>query len=87
MPATLADTARKTPGVAAAVPYVQGFGQLTGSDGKRIGGNGPPTTAANWVDVPSLNPYRIVEGHAPLLQPEGVKFDPNKLNWLGSTNR
>ena len=24
---------------------------------------------------------------APLLQPEGVRFDPNKLNWLGSTNR
>ena len=24
---------------------------------------------------------------APLLQPEGVKFDPNKLLWIGSTNR
>jgi tripartite-type tricarboxylate transporter receptor subunit TctC len=24
---------------------------------------------------------------APLLTPEGVKFEPNKLNWLGSTNR
>jgi tripartite-type tricarboxylate transporter receptor subunit TctC len=24
---------------------------------------------------------------APLLTPEGVKFDPTKLNWLGSTNR
>jgi tripartite-type tricarboxylate transporter receptor subunit TctC len=24
---------------------------------------------------------------APLLTPEGVKFDPNKLIWLGSTNR
>jgi tripartite-type tricarboxylate transporter receptor subunit TctC len=23
----------------------------------------------------------------PLLQPAGVRFDPNKLNWLGSTNR
>jgi putative ABC transport system permease protein len=65
VPATLADTARRAPGVAAAVPYVEGFGQLVGHDGKRIGGNGPPTTAANWVDVPSLNPYRIVEGHAP----------------------
>lgn len=63
--ATLADTAGRAPGVAAAVPYVQGFGQLVGHDGKRIGGNGPPTTAANWVDVPSLNPYRIVQGHAP----------------------
>src|SRR5436190_2484110 len=24
---------------------------------------------------------------APLLQPEGARFDPNKLVWLGSTNR
>jgi tripartite-type tricarboxylate transporter receptor subunit TctC len=24
---------------------------------------------------------------APLLQPQGVRFDPNKLNWIGSTNR
>jgi tripartite-type tricarboxylate transporter receptor subunit TctC len=23
----------------------------------------------------------------PLLQPQGVRFDPNKLNWIGSTNR
>ena len=23
----------------------------------------------------------------PLLQPAGARFDPNKLNWLGSTNR
>src|SRR5215211_1248449 len=24
---------------------------------------------------------------APLLQPAGVRFDPTKLNWIGSTNR
>jgi tripartite-type tricarboxylate transporter receptor subunit TctC len=24
---------------------------------------------------------------APLLEPSGARFDPNKLNWLGSTNR
>src|SRR5262245_12456439 len=24
---------------------------------------------------------------APLLQPDGVRFDPNKMVWLGSTNR
>ena len=23
----------------------------------------------------------------PLLQPGGVRFDPTKLNWIGSTNR
>jgi putative ABC transport system permease protein len=36
-----------------------------GGDGTAIGGNGPPTRAANWVPVPGLNPYRLVAGHAP----------------------
>src|SRR6516225_3367414 len=53
------------PGVAQAEPYVEGNGQLLGSDGKGIGGNGPPTWAANWVPVPTLNPYRLVAGRAP----------------------
>src|SRR6516225_9706610 len=53
------------PGVAQAEPYIEGNGQLVGSDGKGIGGNGPPTWAANWVPVPSLNPYRLVAGRAP----------------------
>jgi putative ABC transport system permease protein len=70
--ASLLGLARSTPGVADAVPYVQGFGQLVASNGKRIGGNGPPTTAANWVSVPSLNPYRIVAGHAPRADDEVV---------------
>jgi putative ABC transport system permease protein len=52
-------------GVAKAEPYVEGQGQLLGRDGKGIGGNGPPTWAANWVPVASLNPYRLVAGHAP----------------------
>jgi putative ABC transport system permease protein len=72
VPASLVATAQATPGVADAVPYVQGFGQLVGSNGKRIGGNGPPTTAANWVSVPSLNPYRVVEGRAPSADDEVV---------------
>lgn len=70
--ASLLSTVRSTPGVADAEPYVEGFGQLVGANGKRIGGNGPPTTAANWVGVPSLNPYRIVQGHAPRADNEVV---------------
>jgi len=70
--ASLLGLARSTAGIADAVPYVQGFGQLVGSNGKRIGGNGPPTTAANWVGVPSLNPYRIVAGRAPRADNEVV---------------
>ncbi len=55
----------RVPGVAQAEPYVEGNGQLLGSDGKGIGGNGPPTWAANWVPAPGLNPYRLVAGRAP----------------------
>src|SRR5690349_8122845 len=56
---------RTVPGVADAQPYLEGYGQLLGRDGKPIGGNGPPTEAANWVGDPALNPYRLVAGHAP----------------------
>src|SRR5882757_6795553 len=70
--ASLATLARQTPGVADAQPYVQGDAQLVDSFGKRVGGSGPPTTAANWVSVPSLNPYRIVDGHAPRADDEVV---------------
>jgi putative ABC transport system permease protein len=52
-------------GVAAAVPVVDGFGQLLGTDGKAIGGNGPPQLAGSWTTDPALNPYRLAEGRAP----------------------
>jgi len=63
--ASVAGRVAHVPGVAQAEPYLEGNGQLLGSDGKGIGGNGPPTWAANWVPVPSLNPYRLVAGRAP----------------------
>jgi putative ABC transport system permease protein len=63
--ASLLSRVRAVPGVADAQPYLEGYGQLLGRDGKPIGGNGPPTQAANWVADPALNPYRLVQGHAP----------------------
>ena len=63
--ASLLPRVRTVPGVADAQPYLEGYGQLLGRDGKPIGGNGPPTQAANWVGDPALNPYRLVAGHAP----------------------
>lgn len=63
--AALVQTVEQVPGVAAAVPDVQGAGQLIGADGKPIGGQGPPTLAGNWIDDPRLNPYRLAEGRAP----------------------
>ncbi|MFF0013757.1 ABC transporter permease [Streptomyces sp. NPDC005374] len=61
----LVRTVERVPGVAAAVPDIQGAGQLIGADGKPIGGQGPPTLAGNWIDDPKLNPYRLAEGRAP----------------------
>ena len=70
--ATLLPQVRADSGVAAAQPYIEGFGQLVGSNGKAIGGGGPPTRAANWVTDPQLNPYRLVAGHAPTADDEAV---------------
>jgi putative ABC transport system permease protein len=70
--ASLLPRVRVVPGVADAQPFVEGYGQLLGRDGKPIGGNGPPTQAANWVGDPALNPYRLVAGHAPRAADEVV---------------
>ncbi|MFD9649180.1 ABC transporter permease [Streptomyces mirabilis] len=61
----LVKTFERVPGVAAAAPDIQGAGQLVGSDGKPVGGQGPPTLAGNWITDPKLNPYQLAAGHAP----------------------
>ena len=50
---------------------IEGFGQLVGTDGDPLGGNGPPTLAGNWIDDRDLNPYRLVEGRAPARRRRG----------------
>ncbi|HEX8004861.1 MAG TPA: FtsX-like permease family protein [Trebonia sp.] len=70
--ATLLPQVRAMPGVADAQPYIEGYGQLIGRDGKAIGGSGPPTRAANWISDRMLNPYRLVSGRAPLADDEAV---------------
>jgi putative ABC transport system permease protein len=52
-------------GVAAVAPQIIGLGQLTDAAGEKLGGEGPPTLAGNWIDDPELNPYELVEGRAP----------------------
>ncbi len=69
---SLADSLAATDGVAAVVPQIEGFGQLTGADGEKLGGNGPPTLAGNWIDDPELNPFELVEGRAPATADEVV---------------
>ncbi|MGW0882739.1 ABC transporter permease [Streptomyces sp. NPDC002671] len=68
----LVKTVEKVPGVAAAAPNIQGAGQLVGSDGKPVGGQGPPTLAGNWITDPKLNPYRLAEGRVPARSGEVV---------------
>jgi putative ABC transport system permease protein len=70
--ASLVDQVEHVDGVATAVPYAEGYGRLLGRDGNTIGGAGPPTRAANWIAVPSLNPYHVVEGRAPSADDEVV---------------
>ncbi|MFD7320484.1 ABC transporter permease [Streptomyces sp. NPDC059875] len=65
VPASLADEIAKVPAVAAAVPRIEGAGQLVGADGDPIGGQGPPTLAGNWIEDAKLNPYALAEGRAP----------------------
>src|SRR5262249_47937771 len=70
--ASLVGTVRRVDGAAAVAPYVEGYGQLLGKDGDKIGGNGPPTLAGNWINDPDLNPYRLVEGRSPRADDEVV---------------
>ena len=60
------------PGVGTVAPQIEGFGQLTGADGEKLGGDGPPTLAGNWIDDAGLNPYELVEGRAPRTTEEVV---------------
>ena len=63
---------RRVDGVATAAPSIEGTATIIGADGDRIGGDGPPTTGANWIDEPALNPYRLAEGRAPSADDEVV---------------
>lgn len=63
--AGLVDELAQVDGVAAVAPFVEGAGQIVGSDGKTVGADGPPTVAGNWVTDESLNPYQLDDGRAP----------------------
>ena len=63
--ASVVDRIEDVPGVDAAYGQIVGIGQLLGADGARLGGEGPPTLAMNWVDDEEVNPFRLVDGHLP----------------------
>ena len=63
--ASVVDDVAAVDGVATAVPEIYGIGQIVGSDGDPIGGNGPPTQAGNWIADAGINPWQIADGRAP----------------------
>jgi putative ABC transport system permease protein len=74
--ASLVQSLSQVPGVAAAEGSAFGYTRLIGSDGKALGnpGFGAPTLGGNWNQVPQLNPFRLVAGHAPQ-SPDEVVID------------
>ena len=79
IPADLVDRVAAVEGVAVAAPSITGVGTIIGSDGQRIGGDGPPTTATNWIDDAGLNAYKLAEGRAPAA-PDEVVIDRGSAN-------
>ena len=65
VPVALAEQLRALDGVRTVEPQIEGFGQLTGADGEKLGGQGPPTLAGSWVEDTELSPWKVVEGRAP----------------------
>ncbi|MGB3676120.1 MAG: FtsX-like permease family protein [Candidatus Nanopelagicales bacterium] len=65
VPESVVGEVAKVDGVDVAVPTIDGAGQIVGSDGKPIGGQGPPTFAQSWIDDPELTTARITSGVAP----------------------
>ena len=67
-------TVQGVPGVAAAVPRVEGIAQVVGHDGRLLddGENRAIPKAMAWSDDPELNPVELVDGHAPAAADEVV---------------
>lgn len=67
MPDTRVAKVAAAKGVADAEGTIGGYAQIVKADGKALGNpnQGPPTMGGNWMTNTDLNPYRIVQGHAP----------------------
>jgi putative ABC transport system permease protein len=66
--ASIVNTVRRVPGVKDAEVNVAGFAVIVGPNGKGLNasGNGPPPLAFAWDPSPTLNPVKLVAGHAPV---------------------
>lgn len=70
--AVLVDQAAAVEGVDAVAPQVEGTAQVLAADGSPIGGDGPPTMAAGWIDDPALTGWDLADGRAPAADHEVV---------------
>ena len=72
LPRDVVEEVAAVDGVDRVAPTIEGAAQIVGSDGTALGGQGPPTIGSNWIEVPELNPYELVEGRAPQADDEVV---------------
>src|SRR5690349_15220098 len=65
--ASLMQSLRQVPGVAAAEGSAMGYARLTGSNGKALGNPaaGAPALGGNWNLVSQLDPWTLATGHPP----------------------
>jgi len=64
--ASLVDTIAAVDGVNQVAVRTYGYAQVVGPDGQPVGDvSQSPAFGLNWVTVDDLNPYTLVEGHAP----------------------
>lgn len=65
IPIDIVDVIESIDGVETTAVAVEGTGQVLDSDGDPVGGNGPPTMAAGWIDNPELTGWELIDGRAP----------------------
>ncbi len=61
--------------VAAVATVIEGSGQILDADGNPIGGEGPPTNAANWIGETAVNPWVLTDGRAPTDVADGARYE------------
>jgi putative ABC transport system permease protein len=83
MDADTIDTVRRIDGVAEAALSVTGYAQLIGPDGDVVGDQEQaPAFGFNWIDNPSLTPFRLAEGRSPVSDDE-IVIDRHSANESG----
>ena len=74
---SLAEPLRSIPGVAAVSPRIEGNAQIIGANGIAVVGLGltERPIGANWPSDQGLNPYHLLAGGAPPVEPTDVVID------------